>query len=53
MTYTTYMYEGMLAETVAFPGDDGALVAAYFARPLGAGPHPAVVLKFSTIASAP
>ena len=42
--YRTDMYEGMLAETVAFAGDDGALVAAYFARPLGPGPHPGVVL---------
>lgn len=43
-TYQTDMYEGMLAETVAFPGDDGELLAAYLARPLGPGPHPGVVL---------
>ena len=40
----TDMYEGMLAETVTMPGDGGALINAYFARPLGAGPFPAVVL---------
>jgi carboxymethylenebutenolidase len=38
------MYEGMLAETVAFPGADGELINAYFARPLGAGPFPGMVL---------
>ena len=42
--YTTDMYEGMLAETVAFPGDGGELLTAYLARPLGAGPYPGVVL---------
>ena len=40
----TDMYEGMLAETVTVPGDGGALINAYFARPLGPGPFPAVVL---------
>ncbi len=40
----TDMYEGMLAETVTVPGDGGTLINAYFARPLGAGPFPAVVL---------
>jgi carboxymethylenebutenolidase len=38
------MYEGVLAETVAMPGDAGTLINAYLARPLGAGPFPAVVL---------
>ena len=42
--YQTDMYEGMLAETVAIPGDGGALINAYLARPLGANPFPAVVL---------
>ena len=40
----TDMYEGMLAETVTVPGDGGTLINAYFSRPLGAGPFPAVVL---------
>jgi carboxymethylenebutenolidase len=38
------MYEGMLAETTMIPGKNGELINAYFARPLGAGPYPAVVL---------
>jgi carboxymethylenebutenolidase len=42
--YETHMYEGMLAETVVFPGDEQDLINAYFARPLGAGPFPAVIL---------
>lgn len=44
MTYTTDMYEGMLAETIAMAGDGGTLINAYLARPLGPGPFPAVVL---------
>ena len=40
----TDMYEGMLAETVTVLGDGGTLINAYFSRPLGAGPFPAVVL---------
>lgn len=42
--YQTDHYEGMLAETVVYPGDGGTLINAYFARPLGPGPHPAVIL---------
>ena len=42
--YQTGMYEGMLAETVAIPGFQGDLINAYFARPLGPGPFPGVVL---------
>src|SRR5215468_11956039 len=37
-------YEGMLAETVAFRGHKGDVGEAYFARPLGGGPWPGVVL---------
>ena len=37
-------YEGMLAETVSFRGHKGDLGEGYFARPLGAGPWPGVVL---------
>ena len=37
-------YEGMLAETVAFRGHGGDIGEAYYARPLGAGPWPGVVL---------
>ena len=42
--YRTDMYEGMLAETVSIQGHNGDDVYAYFARPLGAGPFPGVVL---------
>jgi carboxymethylenebutenolidase len=38
------MYEGMLAETVRIAGADGDEIAAYFARPLGPGPVPGVVV---------
>jgi carboxymethylenebutenolidase len=42
--YQTDMYEGMLAETVSLPGYQGETIHAYYARPLGAGPFPGVVL---------
>ena len=42
--YTTDMYEGMLAETMAFEGHGDNRINAYFARPLGPGPFPGVVL---------
>ena len=42
--YTTDMYEGTIAETVSMAGANGDLINAYFARPLGAGPFPAMVL---------
>src|SRR5436190_2173861 len=42
--YHTNMYEGMLAETVTIQGFKGDLINAYFARPLGAGPFPGMVL---------
>ena len=38
------MYEGMLAETVMMRGYEGDVINAYFARPLGPGPFPGVVL---------
>lgn len=38
------MYEGMLAETIRFPGNNGDEIEGYFARPLGAGPYPGVVV---------
>ena len=44
MTYETNQYAGMLAETTLITGHNGDLINAYFARPLGAGPFPAVVL---------
>ncbi|MBN1372655.1 MAG: dienelactone hydrolase family protein [Anaerolineaceae bacterium] len=42
--YTTDQYEGVLAETISIIGHQGETVYAYFARPLGAGPFPGVVL---------
>jgi carboxymethylenebutenolidase len=40
----TDRYEGMLAETAAVPGYNGDRINMYYARPLGEGPHPGVVL---------
>lgn len=42
--YTTDRYEGMLAETVIYSANNGELINAYYARPLGAGPFPAMVV---------
>ncbi len=44
MQYQTNMYEGMLAETVMIKGHNGEDINAYFARPLGSGPFPGIVL---------
>ena len=40
----TSQYEGMIAETINIPGYKGDVINAYFARPLGSGPFPGVVL---------
>ncbi len=37
-------YEGMIAETIAVRCDQGDHIHAYFARPLGPGPYPGIVL---------
>src|SRR4029453_18807880 len=37
-------YEGMIAETISLPGHGGDEINAYYARPLGPGPYPAIVL---------
>ena len=42
--YTTDQYEGLLAETITFPGFGGELINAYFARPLGPGPFPGMLV---------
>ncbi len=42
--YQTNMYEGMLSETVTVQGANGDSINAYFARPLGNGPFPGMVL---------
>ena len=41
---TTDQYESLLAETIALPGHNAEPINAYFARPLGPGPFPGVVL---------
>ncbi|MEE9281118.1 MAG: dienelactone hydrolase family protein [Myxococcota bacterium] len=38
------MYDGMMAETIRIRGQDGDEIEAYFARPLGPGPFPGVVV---------
>ena len=40
----TFAYEGMLAETVRFPGMNGDIVGGYIARPIGSGAYPGVVV---------
>ena len=40
----TDVYQGMLAETIPLTGANGDPINAYFARPLGPGPFPGVVL---------
>lgn len=42
--YQTDMYEGMLAETITMAGANGDMINAYFARPLGPGPYPGMVI---------
>jgi carboxymethylenebutenolidase len=44
MMYQTDMYEGMLAETISVVGAQDEHIGAYYARPLGPGPYPGVVL---------
>jgi carboxymethylenebutenolidase len=38
------MYEGMMAESVRITGHGGDEILAYFARPLGPGPYPGVLV---------
>jgi carboxymethylenebutenolidase len=42
--YQTDQYEGIIAETITLPGFQGDVINSYFARPLGAGPFPGMVL---------
>jgi carboxymethylenebutenolidase len=42
--YNTDMYEGMLAETTMIHGFHSELINAYYARPMGQGPFPGIVL---------
>ncbi|MFQ5380275.1 MAG: dienelactone hydrolase family protein [Dehalococcoidia bacterium] len=40
----TDQYDGMIAETLTIQGNGGDWIHAYYARPTGPGPYPAVVL---------
>ena len=42
--FNTADYEGMIAETNTITGYNGDRINAYFARPLGSGPYPSIVL---------
>lgn len=42
--YETNQYEGLLAETVTMTGANGDIINAYYARPLGPGPFPGMVV---------
>lgn len=42
--FQTNMYAGIIAETITMPGNNSELINAYFARPLGPGPFPGVVV---------
>jgi carboxymethylenebutenolidase len=42
--YQTDEYQGMLAETISYPGYNGDSIHAYYSRPLGGGPFPGVIL---------
>ena len=42
--FQTGAYSGMIAETVSVRGHEGKDIHAYWSRPLGAGPHPGIVL---------
>jgi carboxymethylenebutenolidase len=42
--FQTDEYQGMLAETISIEGHNGDFIHAYFARPLGEGPFPGVIL---------
>lgn len=42
--YETNMYEGMIAETISLIGANDDVINAYYARPLGPGPFPAMVV---------
>ena len=42
--YQTNMYEGMLAETVTMQGAKGDKINAYFAKPMGEGRFPGMVV---------
>ncbi len=42
--YTTDQFESMAAETITIPGHNNEPIKAYYARPMGPGPFPGVVV---------
>jgi carboxymethylenebutenolidase len=42
--FQTDQYEGIIAETVTMHGFQGDIINAYYARPMGPGPYPGMVL---------
>ncbi len=42
--FRTDQYEALMAETISHAGYDGNLINAYYARPLGPGPFPGIVV---------
>lgn len=42
--FQTDAYSGLIAETISLPGHEGREIRAWWSRPLGAGPHPGIVL---------
>ena len=42
--FQTDAYSGMIAETISVKGHDDKQIHCYWSRPLGAGPHPGIVL---------
>jgi len=43
-SFNTADYEGMIAEVIRIPGYQNDDIRVYYSRPLGAGPHPGIVL---------
>ncbi|MAR31593.1 MAG: carboxymethylenebutenolidase [Dehalococcoidia bacterium] len=43
MPYQGVTYEGLVAETINFRGDNGDLINGYLARPNGSGPYPTII----------
>ena len=42
--FNTDSYQGLIAETIPMTGNNGDIINAYSARPLGPGPFPGIVL---------